>query len=160
MQATKIDFQINALSSEQFAEYFSFSKEQLSEIGARIIEVDSNPGTPCRVSLSDAEIGEKVLAICYVHHNVNSPYKESGPIFVRQGVQTAKLKVNEIPKMLLHRTLSIRAYDNQNLMVQCEVITGDSLAEQINRMFGSEQVEYIHVHNAKPGCYNCSVHRC
>ena len=156
----KIDFQINALSSEQFDKYFAFSEQKLSEIGARIFEVDSKPGTPCRVSLSDAEIGEKALAMCYVHHDVNSPYRGSGPIFVRQGVQTAKPKVNEIPKMLLHRSLSIRAYDKHNMMIQCAVIGGDTLAEQLNMMFGSEQVEYIHVHNAQPGCFNCSVHRC
>jgi hypothetical protein len=46
-----------------------------------------------------------------MHHDVALPYRAAGPIFIRRGAKTAMPSVNEIPKMLLHRLLSVRAYD-------------------------------------------------
>ena len=155
-----VDFMLKALESEEFAKYFSYTEGKLSAIGAKLFEADAYPGTPCRVSLEDARIGDNVLAINFVHHDVKSPYKGSGPIFVRQGVNTAQPAINEIPKMLFQRPLSIRAYDEDNMMIKCDVSTGDKLSELLRAMFSDGHVEYIHIHNAKPGCYNCSAHRC
>ena len=33
------------------------------------------------------------------------------------------------------------------------------VAAQIERMFGNEDVAYIHLHNAKRGCFSCRVER-
>jgi hypothetical protein len=33
------------------------------------------------------------------------------------------------------------------------------LEEVIARFFADPQVAYLHLHNARPGCYNCRVDR-
>jgi len=152
-------FQFIALPSEQFAPLFSQSDAELQAIGARRMVVDEKPGYPCRVSLADAEVGETVLLIPFTHHDVSSPYRASGPIFVRKGVSTASPIAEEIPIMFRHRLLSIRGYDAAAMMVAAEVVNGTDLETTIRRLFTNEHVSYLHIHNARPGCYNCRVVR-
>ncbi len=138
---------------------FSQSDKQLQAVGARRLVVDEKPGTPCRVSLSDAEVGETVLLVPFAHHDVSSPYSASGPIFVRRDARTVNPEINEIPTMFRHRQLSVRGYDKAAMMVDAEVVNGRDLGDAILRLFSNESVSYLHVHNAGPGCYNCRVER-
>ena len=152
-------FQFVALPSEQFVPLFGRNDSELEAMGARRLVVDENPGFPCRVSLVDAEVGETVLALPFLHHDVPSPYRASGPIFVRQGVQTATPEVDEIPMMFGHRLLSLRGYDEEAMMVAAEVVDGARLAAAIRAQLADDSVRYLHIHNARPGCYNCRVER-
>lgn len=152
-------FQLIALPSDRFAALFTKSDSELQAMGARRMVVDETPGFPCRVSLADAGLGETVLLLPFTHHDVASPYRASGPIFVRSGVATASPAPNEIPIMFRHRLLSIRGYDTSAMMVAAEVVNGDELADAIHRLFATEAVSYLHLHNARPGCYNCRVVR-
>jgi hypothetical protein len=119
--------------------------------------VDAKPGYPCRVSLVDAEVGETVLLIPYTHHDVSSPYRASGPIFVRAGARTATPSVGEIPAMFRPRLLSLRAFDAEATMVGAKVVNGADLEANIVGMFSDPRATYMHIHNAGPGCYNCRV---
>jgi hypothetical protein len=123
------------------------------------LDVDSDPGFPCRVSLTDAGVGERVLALTFEHHAVDSPYRSSGPIFVREHASTVEPAKNEIPTMLRHRLLSIRAYDSAHMMIDAQVNQGDELERVIENQFKNSAVEYIHIHNANPGCFDCAVYR-
>jgi len=151
------NFQCIALTPAPFSGYFEKSPSELAQLGAKRMRVDKKPGFPCRISLEDAEIGEEVLLFPFVHHAVASPYQASGPIFIRKGVEAARPGVNEIPGMLQHRLLSLRGYDKDHLMVAAAVVEGRDLAASIGQLFDNEKIEYLHLHNAKQGCYNCSV---
>lgn len=152
-------FRLIALPYEQFATLFGQSDAELEAIGARRMIVEEKPGYPCRVSLADAEVGETVVLVPFTHHDVSSPYRASGPIFIRHGATTARPRPDEIPTMFRHRLLSIRGYDAGAMMVSAEVVEGSDLEESIRRLFGDESVSYLHIHNARPGCYNCRVER-
>lgn len=45
------------------------------------------------------------------------------------------------------------------MMVDARVTEGVNLREMIDEIFDNKEVEYIHTHKAKPGCYNCLVKR-
>ena len=152
-------FQIIALPAERFEALLGQSDAELQEIGARRVVVDEKPGFPCRVSLVDAEVGETLILTPFVHHDVASPYRASGPIFVRSGAKTASPAVDEVPIMFRHRNLSIRGYDGDGMMVGAEVVNGGELEAPIRRLLADESVSYLHIHNAGPGCYNCRVVR-
>ena len=152
-------FQFVALRAEQFEPLWHRSDAELEALGTRRMIVDEKPGFPCRVSLADAEVGETVLLLPFVHHDVRSPYRASGPIFVRRGAATAQPAAGEIPLMFRHRLLSVRAYDAGAMMLGAAVVQGGDLEESIGRLFADERVRYLHVHNASPGCYNCRVVR-
>ncbi len=152
-------FRLVALARETFTDLFDLSDEELTARGARRQRANAKPGYPCRVSLADAELGEEVILVHYQHHDVRSPYRAAGPIFVRAGAESATPAVGEIPPMLLARPLSIRAYDGDAMMVAAEVGEGDGVEAAIEQLFERDDVDYLHLHNAGPGCYNCRVER-
>jgi hypothetical protein len=45
------------------------------------------------------------------------------------------------------------------MMVGSDVLQGSELEEAAGRMLGDTGVEYLHVHNAKPGCFAVRVER-
>jgi hypothetical protein len=154
-----MNFQLHALAAEQFRHLSGRTDEELETLGVRRMVVDEKPGYPCRVSLSDAEVGEIVYLLSYLHHDVASPYRSAGPIFVREAAATARPDPNEIPLMFRHRLLSVRCYDEAALLVAADVIQGEALEETILRFLGNPIASYLHIHNAKPGCFNCRVDR-
>jgi hypothetical protein len=154
-----VNFVIKALDKKQFSKLVNLNEQELVKYKGSWITVDVNPGYPCRVSLIEARVGERVLAVPFLYHNVDSPYHASGPIFVRENAETAKLGVNEIPEILKERLLSVRSYNTQQVMIHAEILQGNELAKGIKNQLLNSEVEYIHIHNANPGCFNCSVHR-
>jgi hypothetical protein len=154
------DFQFVALPIESFIHLFSMNETELAPLGARRLIVDAHPGYPCRVSLMDAPIGESVILTHFQHHDANSPYQSTGPIFVREtAAAVARPAVNEIPRMFSHRLLSVRAYDEVGMMKDARVVEGTVLEETIRDFFTKEAISYLHIHNAAPGCFNCRVER-
>jgi hypothetical protein len=123
------------------------------------VTVDEKPGYPCRVSLTDAEVGETVLLLPFVHHDVESPYRASGPIYVRRGARRAAPAAGEVPLMFRHRLLSLRAYDRDAMMLNAAAAAGTELEAAISDLFAEPAVAYLHIHNARPGCFNCRVDR-
>lgn len=45
------------------------------------------------------------------------------------------------------------------MLVGADVVDGKELEERIQRFFDDKRVQYLHLHNARPGCYNCRVER-
>jgi len=152
-------FKIRALDYHEFEPLFDLSDIELEKKGIKRMVVDAKPGYPCRVSLEDAEIGEEVILVPYDFHKTNSPYQSRGPIFVRKGIVTRVFENNEIPLMLNHRLLSYRGYDKYGFMKEAVIEKGQNTKSVIENIFKNTEIEYIHIHNASPGCYNCEVRK-
>ena len=74
------------------------------------------------------EVGETSILLHYPHHTAaTSPYRASGPIFVREGVTQTASFVNHMPAQQRTRLLSVRAYDADGIMVDAEVAQGEEL---------------------------------
>jgi hypothetical protein len=154
-----VSFQIRALAYEPFAPLFALSDEALRAHRAVRRVVDRTPGFPCRVSLRDAEPGETVLLVHYEHQPADTPYRAGHAIYVRAGAVEATPAVGEVPDVLRRRLLSVRAFDEAGMMLGADVVDGGDLAPAIERFFGDPLVAYLHLHNAKPGCYAARVDR-
>jgi hypothetical protein len=154
-----MNFQIQALPQAAFAPLFGLSDAELRARGAIPRVVDAKPGFPCRVSLEDAEIGERVLLVNFEHQPADTPYRACHAVFVREHAVQARPVVGEIPQVLRSRLLSVRAYDASGLMVQADVVDGQLVELAITKMFADPGVAYLHLHNAKPGCYAARVDR-
>jgi hypothetical protein len=153
-------FQLVGLPIEKFSSLFALSDAALDERNVRRVVATSKPGYPCRVSLADAEIGDELLLLSFEHQPADSPYKSSGPIFVRKAAVQASLEPGLIPDYVRLRLMSVRAYDAAHLMTDAVVCEGSDTASAIRRMFSSDEVAYIHLHNAGRGCFSCAVNRC
>jgi hypothetical protein len=154
-----MSFQISALPKSQFQHLFELPSAELASFRAVRMVADKKPGFPCRVSLADAEPGEEVILVHHEHQTADTPYRASHAVFVRQSASEAKPKVDETPEMLRSRILSLRAFDEQGMMVTADVIDGSVLETAIEEMFHNTTVAYIHIHFAKAGCYAARVDR-
>ena len=154
-----MDFQISALPLDEFRPLFELSDEELGQRGIVRRVADASPGFPCRVSLEDAAVGERVLLLNYEHLAVRGPYRSSHAIYVRENAVEAHPRRNEVPQVLSRRLLSVRAFDNEGMLREADVVQGVDLARAIESLFCNDSVAYLHVHNAKPGCYAARVDR-
>ena len=154
-----MDYVISGLPVQPFQALFGLDDAELRAHGVVRMTVDSNPGFPCRVSLEDARIGESVLLLPWRHLDVDTPYRAGGPIFVRETVRDHARVRNAVPEQQRSRMLSVRAYDAKGWMLDAEVAEGVFLEALIERFFGNACVAYLHVHNARRGCYACRVDR-
>jgi hypothetical protein len=152
-------FQFSALNVGQFTHLFDQDDETLAKKGVERKVVDSNPGYPCRVSLQDAEIGETVLLMNYEHQAMPTPYRSSHAIFVREQADQAKPAPGEVPDMFRHRLLSVRAFDSTGRIIDADVVDGEKLESLIDQMLANEAADYLHIHNARLGCYAAMVKR-
>lgn len=152
-------FQLSALDVGQFTHLFDLDDEALASYGVERMVVDSDPGYPCRVSLRDAEIGETVLLMNYEHQPMSTPYRSSHAIFVREQADQATPAAGEVPSMFRHRLLSVRAFDASGRIVDADVIDGEKLETLIDRMLANDAADYLHIHNARLGCYAALVKR-
>lgn len=154
-----MSFQIHALPRDTFAPLFALPDDALRTRDIRRVVADGRPVYPCRVSLQDATEGERLLLLPHAHHVVDTPYRASGPVYVREAAIQATPDIDEVPALLRSRLLSLRAYDARGMMVWADVRPGTELEAGLDELFALERTDYIHLHYAKPGCYACRVVR-
>jgi hypothetical protein len=154
-----VSFQVHALAPEQFESLFSLSDEELAKARATRLLVDAKPGFPCRISLADAEIGETVILVNYKHQPADSPFQATHTIYVRENVQQVFPDVGTVPKVLETRLISIRAFNDRHYIIDADVVEGAKLSEAILAMLQNSSTDYLHLHNAKLGCFIARVTR-
>jgi hypothetical protein len=148
-------FQLVGIDHTPFEALFDLSDEHLKRFDAVRCKAKESPGYPCRISLEDAQVGEELLLLTFTHQPASSPYRASGPIFVRRGARQRTLAVGEVPEYITRRLISVRAYDGDHMIVDAGVCEGSAAGNEISRLFRKSEVAYIHLHNAKRGCFSC-----
>ncbi|WP_421791418.1 DUF1203 domain-containing protein [Hyphobacterium sp.] len=152
-------FQIHALPGKAFSHLSTLSPPELEQRGIQKQIVDVMPGYPCRVSLVDAAIGETVFLLNYIHQAAATPYRASHAIYIREGARQASPRPGEVPDVLSSRLISIRGFDEHHMMIEANVAEGIKLGGLLEAIFKRPEIAYVHLHNAKPGCFAASVTR-
>jgi len=150
---------VSGLPLAPFQPLFGLDEAALAAHGAIRQVVKAKPGSPCRVTLQDAEPGETVLLVNYEHQPATTPYRSSHAIFVREAASETAVIRDQIPDVLLGRLLSIRAFDSDGMMVDADVLPGADLEPLVKAWLERREIAYLHVHNAKPGCYAARIDR-
>ncbi|MBV8345753.1 MAG: DUF1203 domain-containing protein [Candidatus Eremiobacteraeota bacterium] len=152
-------FRISGLAPAQFTHLYGLGDGALGALGVVPYVVDAKPGFPDRIEMRDLEVGERALLLNYTHLDARSPYRSSHAIFVREAATEPYDRVNEVPEVMRTRALSLRAFDADHMMVDSDLTDGGAIEALIERFFSDPRVAYIHVHNAKPGCYSGRITR-
>lgn len=153
-----MSFRIQGIDPSQFADLHTLSDEALKARHIERVTVTEKPSAPCRISLDDAEIGEDVLLINYDHLPVETAYRQQGPIFVR-AIEQRFDDVDVIPPAMARRTLSLRAFDADHMMIEADLVEGRDAAELIARFFANPAVTYMQAHYARRGCFAARIDR-
>lgn len=152
-------YRITGLDPTPYRDLYRLSDAELAERGVVRMTVTAKPSFPCRVSLTDRDVGEQVLLLNYVSHDIANPYRASHAIFVTEGAEEAAVFVDEIPPVFEKRILSLRGFDADGMMADATLTQPGEADEGIRRLFANPKIETIHAHNATRGCFAARIER-
>lgn len=154
-----MSFVVSALPVAEFQPLFALSDAELAERGIVRRTVDG-PGSPCRVTLEDAPLGETVLLLNYEHQPADTPFRSRHAIFVREEAQDRSFAPDEIPPAFAARKfLSLRAFDEAGMMIDADITPTADLPSAIERLLANPDAAYLHAHYAGAGCYAARIDR-
>lgn len=144
---------VEGLAPAPFAELIGADEDTLRAVGAQRVVVTEANAAPCRITLDDAAPGETVLLLSYTHQDADTPYRQQGPIYIRENAAHATKMRNALPPALARRMLSLRAFDAQGLMIDADVVDGKDADPVIVRLLAQDGAAYVHAHYARRGCF-------
>ncbi len=155
-----MSFRIRGLEPAPFAPLLALDDAALAARGMRRMVCDAPRSAPCRVSLEDAEPGERLLLLAYEHQPADSPFRASGPIFVREVAAEAYDRVDEVPTAILSRpAISLRAYDRDAMMIDAALAPGVEVSRILQDWMARPEVDTVHLHYALRGCFAARADR-
>ncbi|RZJ00214.1 MAG: DUF1203 domain-containing protein [Brevundimonas sp.] len=155
-----MSFRILPLPLDPFRPLFAMDDAALEAVGARRMIAEQPHSAPCRVSLADADPGDRLILLNHRHlDEPSSPYRSEGPIFVRETAVEARPDPDVVPDMLARRLLSVRVYDAGWMMTDADLVEGADLAARLDAWFADEAVARIHLHTARRGCFMAAATR-
>lgn len=154
-----MSFRVRGLDPADFSHLYGLPDKELRTLGVGRYVADAKPGFPDRVEMRDAEPGEQLLLLNFEHLPMDSPYRSSHAIFVREGAEIQYDEVDTVPQVMACRQLSVRAFDTQGMMQDARLISGVDAAETFEALLSQEATAFLHVHNAIRGCYSGLITR-
>jgi len=152
-------YRITGIDPAPYRHLYGLSDEELASQAIVRMVVTEKPSFPCRVSLTDRDIGESVLLLNHVSHDVANPYRASHAIFVTEGADEAAEYVDQIPPVFEPRVLSLRGFDKEGMMADALVTQPGEADAGIRKLFENPAIETIHAHNAGRGCFSAKIER-
>lgn len=150
-------YRITGLDPQPYRPLFELSDEELEKRGMRRLKVTQKPSFPCRVSLIDREIGEQMILLNHVSHEVANPYRASHAIFVADADQADF--IDEVPPVFIPRVLSLRGFDKDGMMADAVITQPGEADAGIRKLFDNPGIVAIHAHNAARGCFSAKIER-
>ncbi|RAK62059.1 DUF1203 domain-containing protein [Phenylobacterium kunshanense] len=155
-----MSFVVSALPVAEFRPLFRLSDEALAARGVQRRRVEAPVGSPCRVTLEDAPVGETVLLLNYEHQPADTPFRSRHAIFVRETAEDTRFAPGELPPVFRNRShLSLRAFDAKGMMIDAELAATMDLPAAIERLLAVPKAAYLHAHYAGAGCYAARIDR-
>jgi hypothetical protein len=152
-------YRIKGIDPAPYRQLYGLSDDELARRGAVRMVVTEKPSFPCRVSLTDRELGESMLLVNHVSHDVANPYRASHAIFVAEGAEQPAEFIDEVPPVFGPRVMSLRAFDGDGMMIEA-ILTQPGEAEAgILKLLENPEIETIHAHNAGRGCFSAKIER-
>jgi hypothetical protein len=152
-------YRITGIDPAPYRHLYGLSDEELASRGIVRMAVNEKPSFPCRVSLTDRDLGESVLLLNHVSHDVANPYRASHAIFVTEGAEQAAEFVDRVPPVFEPRVLSLRGFDREGMMEEAILTQPGEADAGIRKLFENSAIETIHAHNAARGCFSAKIER-
>jgi len=152
-------YRITGIDPAPYRNLYGLSDEELASRGIVRMTVTAKPSFPCRVSLIDRDVGESVLLLNHVSHEIANPYRASHAVFVIEGEEEPATYVDEVPPVFESRVLSLRAFDEDGMMIDAALTQPGEADAGIRKLFENPAIATIHAHNATRGCFAAKIER-
>jgi hypothetical protein len=152
-------YRIEGLKRADFEPFFAMTDSRLAEHGALRVKAGTDKGWPCRISLEDARADEILILLNHISHDVATPYRSAYAIYVRESADTPARYVDETPPVFEGRPMAFRAFDKDGMLRNAALALPGQADAKIRELFESDDIAYIHAHNAAHGCFAAKVER-
>ena len=152
-------YRIKGLDPAPYRPLFGLTDAELAARGVVRMTVSKKPSFPCRISLTDRDVGESVLLLNHVSHDVAGPYRASHAIFVTEGEEQAAEYIDQVAPVFETRVLSLRGFDSDGMMAEALLTQPGEADTGIRKLFENPRIEVIHAHNAARGCFSARIER-
>ena len=149
-------YRITGLDPAPYRPLFDWSDHQLEERGMERMTVTGDR-FPCRISLVDRPVGEQVILLNHVSHDVSNAYRASHAIFVADADQAEFM--DKVPPVFEPRVLSLRGFDRDGMMADALITQPGEADAGIRKLFANPAIVAIHAHNAARGCFAARIER-
>lgn len=153
-----MSYVVRGLDPKAYQPLFGLSDDELAARGIVRMTVSKKPSFPCRITLEDRDVGDFVLLLNHVSHDVANPYRASHAIFVAKADQAAEY-VDRIPPAFESRMLSLRGFDADGMMVDALITEPGEADAGIRKLLENPAIGTIHAHNAARGCFSAKIER-
>lgn len=150
-------FVVKGLDPEEFRPLFGLSDAELEARGVIAKTAAAKPGFPCRITLEDAEPGERVLLINHESHKAETPFRSSYAIYVREGERVAAVYENELPPVFKNRPIALRIFNADGMLIGADMGVNGELKTKIEEALARPDAAYLHAHNAMHGCFAAEI---
>lgn len=138
--------------------------EGLDDLGQPVKRVEAQGGEPCRDVLRRARPGEKLILASFTPFTKPGPYHEYGPVFVLaedgdEQVLRDNAPAAGSPNDYLREQFVVRAYSEEEEIVDAALIEAGDFDATIERLFRSDNVAFLHVRYPAYGCFSCRIDR-
>jgi len=152
-------YRIEGLPPQEFEGLFEMPADRLETRVARRVTAHAPHAFPCRITLEDAEVGDELLLINHVSHDVAGPFRTAFAIFVREGASRAACYIDETPLYLERRTLGLRGFDCEGMLAGAVLALPGEADARMRSLFERPEISVIHAHNAAHGCFLARIER-
>jgi hypothetical protein len=152
-------YRITGIDPAPYRHLYGLPDEELARHGVVRMSVTEKPSFPCRVSLTDRDVGDSVLLLNHVSHDVANPYRASHAIFVTEGVEEPAEYIDQVPPVFAPRVLSLRGFDADGMMADAILAQPGEADAGIRKLFENPGISTIHAHNATRGCFAAKIER-
>jgi hypothetical protein len=152
-------YTIRGLSAAPFQPLFAMTDGELAARNARRVIADASGGFPCRVSLREAEPGERLILVNHVSNDAATPFRASHAIYVREGAEPPAPFRDAVPALLGRRTLSLRGFDSAGMLRAAALALPGEADAGIRGLLAEPGIATIHAHNAALGCFLAAIER-
>src|SRR3954469_9986337 len=152
-------YRIEGLGRDAYAGLLDLDDEAPARRHARRVTADSKPGFPCRVTLEDAEPGERLILFNHVSHDVPNPFRSAYAVYVRESAGEPACFVDETPPVFEGRALGLRGFDGEGMLRGALLALPGEADATIRALFERPEIATIHAHNAAAGCFAARIVR-
>ena len=154
-----MSYRISGLSRQPFEHLIGASEAVLTAHGAVRVTAGSDKGWPCRVSLCDAKAGESLILLNHISHDVATPYRSAYAIYVCEDAKEPAEYLDQTPPVFAGRPIALRAFDADGMLRDAALALPGEADARIRALFDTDEIAYIHAHNAAHGCFSAKVER-
>lgn len=145
-------------------DFLNRARSGIDALGQPVKRVVANGGEPCRDALRRARPGERLILASFSPFSKEGPYREFGPIFIRETADPDAPRLDLLPNAggaddYLQRQFVVRAYSAEEEIRDAALVAAADFEAAVDRFLSDAATSFLHVRFPTYGCFALRIDR-